>query len=213
MRRVHVDSGAPQRDAIAEAAKWIAQGRVVAIPTDTLYGLAVDPFRADAVARVFEVKLRAADRALPLIAADVAQIAQQIGALSPLAQRLADRYWPGPLTMLLPAPLSLAADVSAGTGVVGVRVPAHDIARAVCAACGRVVTATSANTSGLPPTADPDVVEATLGGRVDFLLDAGPSPGGPPSTIVDVTSAEPRLVRAGAISWDEIQTWLHTARA
>ncbi len=213
MRRVHVDPGAPQRDAIAEAAKWIVQGRVVAIPTDTLYGLAVDPFRADAVARAFEVKGRAVERALPLIAADVAQITLQIGALSPLAQQLADRYWPGPLTMLLPAPPSLAADVSAGTGAVGVRVPAHEIARAICAACGRVVTATSANTSGMPATASPDAVEETLGGRIDFLLDAGPSPGGPPSTIVDVTSAEPRLVRAGAISWDEIQRWLQTVRA
>jgi len=210
---VRVDPGAPQRDAIAEAAKWIVLGRVVAIPTDTLYGLAVDPFRAAAVARAFEVKGRGADRALPLIAADVAQIAQQIGALSPLAQRLADRYWPGPLTMLMPAPQSLAADVSAGTGAVGVRVPADDIARAVCAASGRVVTATSANISGMPPTPDPEVVEATLGGRIDFLLDAGPSPGGPPSTIVDVTSDEPRLIRAGAISWEEIQTWLYTARA
>jgi len=159
------------------------------------------------------VKGRGADRALPLIAADVAQITQQIGALSPLARRLADRYWPGPLTLLMPAPHSLAADVSAGTGTVGVRVPAQDIARAVCAASGRVVTATSANISGMPPTPDPEVVEATLGGRIDFLLDAGPSPGGPPSTIVDVTSDEPRLIRAGAISWDEIQTWLYTARA
>src|SRR6266545_1218586 len=122
MRRVMVDPDAPQRDAIAEAAKWIAQGRVVALATDTLYGLAADPFRADAVARVFDVKGRAADRALPLIASGVEQVVAQIGALSSLATRLADRYWPGPLTLLLPAPAALARDVTGGTGKVGVRV-------------------------------------------------------------------------------------------
>src|SRR6266542_2329826 len=108
MRRVFVDPGAPQRDAIDEAAKWIRAGSVVAIPTDTLYGLAADPFNADAVARVFDVKGRAADRALALIAADQAQVVSQLGPLSPLAARLADRYWPGPLTLLVPAPGALA---------------------------------------------------------------------------------------------------------
>ncbi len=213
MRRVMVDPDAPQRDAIAEAAKWIAQGRVVALATDTLYGLAADPFRADAVARVFDVKGRAADRALPLIASGVEQVVAQIGALSSLATRLADRYWPGPLTLLLPAPAALARDVTGGTGKVGVRVPAYAIARDVCAVSGRVITATSANRSGEPPTADPDAVERLLGDRVDFLLDTGPARGGAPSTIVDVTGAAPLLVRPGAISWDEIQAWLYTARA
>jgi L-threonylcarbamoyladenylate synthase len=208
-----VDPDAPQRDAIAEAAKWIAQGRVVALATDTLYGLAADPFRADAVARVFDVKGRAADRALPLIASGVEQVVAQIGVLPPLAERLADRYWPGPLTLLLPAPAALARDVTGGTGKVGVRVPAYDIARDVCAVSGRLITATSANRSGEPPTADPDEVERTLGDRVEFLLDTGPARGGAPSTIVDVTGAAPRLVRPGAISWDEIQAWLYTARA
>ena len=213
MRRVRVDPGAPQRDAIAEAASWIARGKVVAIPTDTFYGLAVDPFRPDAVARVFEIKGRSADRALPLIAADVAQVTRLVGPLSLLAQRLADHYWPGPLTLLVPTPMGLARGVTGGTGRVGVRVPAHDIARAVCAACDRMVTATSANISGAASTSDPDAVERALGDRLDFLLDPGFTPGGAPSTIVDVTGAEPLLVRAGAISWDEIHAWLNTARA
>src|SRR4029453_12926001 len=136
MRRVVVDREAPQRDAIDEAAKWIRAGYVVAIPTDTLYGLAADPFSAAAVARVFDVKGRAADRALPLIAADVAQIASSLGRLSEIATRLADRFWPGPLTLLLPAPRQLAREVSGETGTVGVRVPADAIARAGCAAGG-----------------------------------------------------------------------------
>jgi L-threonylcarbamoyladenylate synthase len=91
-----------------------------------------------------------------------------------------------------------------------VRVPAHDVARAICAAAGRPITATSANVSGEPATPDPDQVERTLGGRLDLLIDAGATPGGAPSTIVDVTGADPALVRAGAISWDDIQAWLHS---
>ena len=213
MRRVFVDPGAPQRDAIDEAARWIRLGSIVAMPTDTLYGLAADPFNAAAVARIFAVKGRAAARALPLVAADAAQIARHLGPLPDLAVRLAGHFWPGPLTMLMPAARQLARDVSGGTGKVGVRVPADEIARAVCTACGHPVTATSANVTGEPAPATPDDVERTLGDRIEFLLDAGPTRGGAPSTIVDVTGGEPQLVRAGAISWDEIYAWLYTARA
>lgn len=212
MRRVFVDPGAPQRDAIQEAAMWIRRGGVIALPTDTLYGLAVDPFSADAVGRVYAVKGRDANRAVPLIAADTAQVIAHFGPLSPPAAVLAERFWPGPLTLLVGAVPRLAPDVTGGTGAVGVRVPAHDVARAVCAACGHPVTATSANRSGEPATADPEAVERALGERLDFLLDAGVTPGGAPSTIVDVTAADPRLVRAGAISWDDVRACLNTGR-
>jgi L-threonylcarbamoyladenylate synthase len=208
MRRVFVDPGAPQRDALNEAAKWIRAGGVVAIPTDTLYGLAVDPFNAAAVERVFSIKGRAAERALPLIAADRAQIAAHLGRLSDAAERLAERFWPGPLTLLLDAPRTLAKDVTGGTGRVGVRVPDDGVARAICHAVGLPVTATSANISGQPPSSDPDEVERTLGARIDLLIDAGPTRGGPPSTIADVTKRPPELVRAGAIGWDEIRACL-----
>src|ERR1043166_756263 len=177
MRRVFVDPGAPQRDAIDEAATWIRRGRVIAIPTDTLYGLAADPFSADAVARVFAVKGRAAERALPLIAADAAQIVSHLGPLPVLAQQLGDRFWPGPLTIVMPATAALARDVTGGTGTVGVRVPADPIARSVCTACGHPVTATSANLSGEPAPATPDEGEKTLGDRIEFLLDAGATRG------------------------------------
>jgi L-threonylcarbamoyladenylate synthase len=211
MRRVFVDPESPQRDAIEEAATWILAGGLVALPTDTLYGLAADPFSTTAVARVFAVKGRAAERALPLIASDAAQIAVHLGRLSPAAEQLAARFWPGPLTLLIAAPPALARDVTGGTGKVGVRVPADDVARRICAVCARPITATSANLSGEPATADPDQVERTLGDRIDLLIDAGPTRGGAPSTIVDVTGAEPVLVRAGAISWEEISACLHNA--
>jgi L-threonylcarbamoyladenylate synthase len=212
VRRVFVDPAAPQRDAIEEAAKWIVNGGVVAIPTDTLYGLAADPFSPAAVARVFAVKGRGGDRALPLIAADFAQAALHLGRLSETGERLAQRYWPGPLTLLVAAPRALASDVHGGTGKVGVRVPRDEVARAICRAVGTPITATSANVSGAGATADPGDVERALGSRIDLLVDAGPTPGGPPSTIVDATQTPPALVRAGAIEWDEIQTWLHSGR-
>jgi L-threonylcarbamoyladenylate synthase len=213
MRRVFVDPGAPQRDALQEAAKWIRTGGLVALPTDTFYGLAADPFHAAAVARVFTVKGRMADRGLPLIAVDADQVVARLGPLPPAGRRLAERFWPGPLTLLVPAPAALASGVTGGTGRVGVRVPAHRIARAICRGAGGPVTATSANRSGRPASADPGDVERTLGDDVDLLIDAGPTPGGAPSTIVDVTVPVPRLVRAGAVPWDEIQAWLNLDRA
>ena len=199
MRRVAADA-----EGVAAAAAAIRSGLVVAIPTDTLYGLAVDPFRDDAVARVFDAKGRPSARAVPLIAADTEQVAANLGSLSAVARRLADAFWPGPLTLLLDAPVALAPMVTAGTGRVGVRVPAHATARALCRACAMPLTATSANLSDRPPTDDPDEVARTLSSRIELLLDGGRTPGGPPSTIVDVTAEMPRLVRPGAVEWDRV---------
>lgn len=204
MIRRSIDPVSPDPAVLAEASRIISSGGLVALPTDTLYGLAVDPFRAAAVARVFAAKGRSAERALPLIGADADQIEQAFGALPPLARPLASRFWPGPLTILLAAPAALSAEVTGGTGRVGVRVPAHHVARALCRACASLLTATSANVSGEPSSDDPNEVERTIGGRIDLLLDAGRTRGGPPSTIVDVTGSAPRLVRAGAIGWDEV---------
>lgn len=203
MRRVTVDPARPSPEALAVAADALRRGGVVAMPTDTLYGLAADPFDERAVAAVFRLKGRPDDRAVPLVAADPDQVTAWVGALGPIGQRLASRFWPGPLTLLLRAPSTLAPAVSAGTGQVGVRVPAHAVTRALCAAAGRPLTATSANRSGQPPTADPAAVALALP-DVDVLLDAGSAPGGPPSSIVDVGGERPTLVRPGAVAWEEI---------
>jgi L-threonylcarbamoyladenylate synthase len=159
------------------------------------------------VARLFVAKGRPAERAIPLIAADEAQVERHLGALAPLARRLATHFWPGPLTLLVAAPDALAAEISGGTSRVGVRVPAHAVARGLCHAAHSVLTATSANVSGQPAADRADAVAAALGGRIDLLLDAGPTAGGAPSTIVDVDGDELRLVRAGAIRWEEIEAW------
>lgn len=202
--RIIVSADAPDHELIGRAASLLGRGAVAAVPTDTLYGLAADPFSATAVQRIFSIKDRAQERALPLVASNLQQVESRIGVLTPLARRLAERYWPGPLTLVVPAPATIAAEVIGTNATVGVRVPAHAVTRALCEACGSPLTATSANISGQPPTNDPDVVWQTLGDRIDVLVDAGCTPGGPPSTIVDVTGDVPGLIRAGAISWDSV---------
>lgn len=181
----------------------------MAIPTDTLYGLAADPFSRSAVGRIFTIKGREGRQALPLVAADEHQVQTTLGALPPLAKRLAELFWPGPLTLVIPAPTALAPEALGGGTTVAVRVPAHAVTRALCAQLGRPLTATSANYSGEPPSADPDVVWSVLAPAIDALVDAGRTPGGPASTIVDATNAEPRLVREGAIAWDDVQSALN----
>jgi len=208
MRRVAIDAQRPDAASLQEAAAVIKAGGIVAMPTDTLYGLAADPFSTAAVERVFAAKGRAAERALPLVAADIAQVEEQLGALPPDGRRLAAAYWPGPLTLLLPRPSTMPEAVTGGLAHVGVRVPAHAVARDLCRACGCLLTATSANPSGAPASADPDDVERSMGEGVALLLDAGLTPGGPPSTIVNVSGDVIRLVRPGAIPWEEVQACL-----
>lgn len=208
MERLVIDPLRPDLSLVARAAAVIRAGGLVAFPTDTLYGLAADPFSASAVRRVFDAKGRPADRSVPLVAADAAQVASQIGPQTSTARRLADRFWPGPLTILMRAPGGMAADVSSGTGKVGVRVPAHAVARELCRSAESVLVATSANPSGSAATTNPDEVAASIGASIDMLIDSGPTPGGQPSTIVDATGDEVQLVRAGAIPWEVIDTCL-----
>jgi len=205
MKRIVVDPVRPDPTALADAAATLREGGVVAIPTDTLYGLAADPWNAAAVAKVFAIKGRPDDRALPLVAANVDQVEQWLGAMNPMARRLAQRFWPGPLTLVMRAPDALAPGVTAGGTTVGVRVPSHAVARALCARFERLVTATSANISGQAATDDPETVAETLASRLDLLLDSGTTPGGPASTVVDLAHGEIRLIREGAVSWKDVK--------
>jgi L-threonylcarbamoyladenylate synthase len=191
------------------AVEVIRSGGLVAIPTDTLYGLAADPFNAKAVDRVFAAKGRAEAQAVALVASDAAQVLACLGPLTPMARRLADHFWPGPLTILMLASAALAPGVSAGTGLVGVRVPDHRVTRDLCRLASLPLVATSANRSGTPASHDPDDVAAAFGDSIDVLVDSGPTPGGPPSTIVDATGVSPRLIRAGAIPLERIEQCLH----
>lgn len=205
MTRIVVDPHLPAADAIAQAAALIQRGGTVVIPTDTFYGVAADPRNAQAVRRIFSAKGRPDGRPLLLVAADLEQVERVVGAVSAGARRLAQSFWPGPLTMLFRAPSGLAEAVTAGSGRVGIRVPAHAATRAVCAAAGFAVTATSANLSGEPATGDPAALSASLLAEVDALLDGGATPGGGASTIVDVVDTAPRLIRDGVIPWPQVE--------
>ena len=188
---------------VVRACVLLRAGGVVAYPTDTFYGLAADPRNPNAVARLFAIKGRAGGQAIPLIAADRQQAAQA-AQFDDRALRLAEAFWPGPLSLVLPANGVISQDARAADGTIAVRVPASEPARAIARAFGFCITATSANLSGGEALASAADVTAALGGAVDLVLDAGDTPGGAPSTLVDVRGETPRLVRAGAIAWDRV---------
>jgi L-threonylcarbamoyladenylate synthase len=212
-RRLRVDPAADPATlaaALAEAADAIRRGAVVAYPTETVYGLAADPAREDAVAAVFAAKGRAEGEALPLIAADVAAVSRLAGAWSEAHARLAAAFWPGPLTLVVPLrPGVVATGVSAGRADVAVRVSSHPLARALAASTpSGLITATSANRSGSPPSSTADAVAAALGDTIAVIVDGGATPGGPASTIVDVSDGPPRLIRPGPVPFDRVLDFL-----
>ncbi len=204
MRRLIIDAGCPDTDALNQAARILTDGGIVAYPTDTLYGLAVDPRNDAAVRKLFEAKGRPTDRAVPLVACDERQVIEQVGPLSDRSMRLARTFWPGPLSLIVPALASLAPSVHGSTGRVAVRVPNHVVARALARVAGHPLTATSANPSGVEAPSNADAVARTMAGVIDILLDAGPSPGGLPSTVVDATTDPPILLRGGALPWERV---------
>ncbi len=191
----------PPPDAMAEAARVLAEGWPVGLPTDTVYGLAVDPFQPGAAERVFEAKRRPRDVNLPVLVAGLHQARMLAGTMSDEALVLIEQFWPGPLTVVVRSRPGLAASLS-DDGTVGMRCPAHPVARVVCTAAGPVAT-TSANLHGEPPLVSAEEVAAAFGASVPVVLDGGPCTG-LPSTVVDCTTPEPRLLRLGAVTWDEV---------
>lgn len=193
----------PDSAAIDRAAAIVRGGGVVAYPTDTFYGLAVDPRRDDAVRKLFAVKGRDSSAAIPVIAADLEQ-ARRAGAFGDAEERLTRAFWPGPLSVVIPAAPSLSRLLLGGRDTIAIRVPADAVARALAASFGECITATSANVSGSAPATSAAEIIQTLSGRVDAVLDGGAVHGGLPSTIVEMGTHGPTLVRPGAIAWDRV---------
>ena len=196
-------------DPVRDAADWIRHGGVVVFPTETFYGLAVDPRQPDAVAAVFDLKGRPTGMALPLVASSLGQVETLVGTLRGANARLAAEFWPGPLSLVLDAPASIAPAVHGGTHTVAIRVPAHPMARALAEACGHPLTATSANRSGEPPVEDLTGIPLIAADRRVVVLDGGRTPGGAPSTIVDARVTPVRIVRNGAVPSDRVLRSIH----
>jgi L-threonylcarbamoyladenylate synthase len=180
------------------AAGILRRGGLVAFPTETVYGLGADATDAAAVRRIFAAKGRPADNPLIVHVADPEGVGE-VARLTPLARDLTRRFWPGPLTVVVPALASVPPEVRAGLPTVAVRCPGHALARALIRAAGTPVAAPSANLSGRPSPTTAEAVLEDLDGRVDAVLDGGPCPRGIESTVVDCTGERPRILRLGAL--------------
>ena len=199
-----VDPANPQRSAIQAAVRQLIEGRLLAYPTETLYGLGADPRQPAALERLFRAKGRSTEHSVPLVAGSRKQIEAHVGRLSPLGHRLADAFWPGPLTLVIPAHPTLSSRLLGGRNSVAVRVPGHPVARSLAVELGHPITSTSANRSGAPAARTAaDAVDA-LGPELAVVLDGGVTGGGAPSTIVDVQTSVPVLLRAGKVPWDRV---------
>ena len=193
----------PPEDSLAEAARALAEGWPVAIPTDTVYGLAVDPFRPGATDRLFDAKRRPRDVNLPVLVTGREQALLLATAVPDGALALMERFWPGPLTIVVPSRPDLAADLGEDEATVGVRCPGHPVPRALCRVAGPLAT-TSANLHGQPTLPTAEEVVAVFGSTVPVVLDGGTCQGRP-STVVDCTGQEPKLLREGRVSWDDVR--------
>jgi len=196
-----------QEKAIDAAARAISKGLLLVMPTDTVYGIAADAFDADAVRRLLAAKGRERDMPPPVLIGDIDTVDALMVGLPDYARTLIQKCWPGPLTIVGKQQESLQWDLGDTFGTVAVRVPRHDLARDILRRTGPLAVS-SANLTGQPAATTAEDAEEMLGDRVRALIDAGPTPGVTPSTIIDVTTDRPRLLRKGALAVSELDTLL-----
>ena len=203
---LHIHPDNPEPELIDIVVKSLNAGNVVALPTDTFYGLAVDPVNLRAVDRIYDIKTRARHKPLSLLIAEVEQAYELARSLDTAFDRLAEKFWPGPLTIVVKAGGKLPLRVTANTGNLALRVPEAAIPRAVVARLGLPITATSANLSGMPECAYASAVRDQLGDKLPLIIDGGPTPRTQPTTIVDLSGGGNSwmILREGAIPTHEI---------
>ena len=211
-RVIDVDANTPEPDRVHEAAVVLTCGGLVAFPTETVYGLGAHALDASAVARVFAAKGRPATDPVIVHLADAQELPRVAREIPALAFQLADRFWPGPLTLILQKHASVPDSVTAGLTTVGVRVPAHPVALALIRVADVPVAAPSANRFSRPSPTRAEHVLADLGDRIDVLLDAGPTTIGVESTILDLTTTPPVIRRPGGVTLEQLREFIPDVR-
>ena len=197
--RMHPDE--PEADRVRYVVRCLQQGQVVGVPTDTFYGLAVDPVNLRAVESIYEIKSRLKQKPLSLLVADVSQAYELARDLGPNFDKLAERFWPGPLTVIVRASSRLPLRSTANTGNVALRIPDAAIPRAIVEAFGLPITATSANLQNAPECTYAACVRDQIGDRIPLIVDGGPTGRSLPTTIVDLSHGDDRwqILREGAV--------------
>jgi L-threonylcarbamoyladenylate synthase len=195
---LRVDATRPAPESLARAAANLRSGGLVAFPTETFYGLAAAALDAGAVRAIFALKGRPESKPVLLLVDSVA-MAEAVAEVGEVARDLMSRYWPGALTLVLPARDRVPTEVTAGTGTVGLRLSAHPVARGLVRALGAPITAPSANPAGAAPATSAAAVLAYFPDGLDLVLDGGATAGGPASTVLDVRFEPPRVIREGAV--------------
>jgi L-threonylcarbamoyladenylate synthase len=195
-------------EALSEAVAVLRRGGVVAYPTDTVYGLAVDAINVEAIARLYAVKGRPDAKALPLIIGDIGQLVQVVASVPSQAEKLMAAFWPGPLTLLFEPHAALPARLRGESPRIGVRWPAAVLSQQLARGLGRAITATSANCSDAPAALSAAEVVKQLGISVDLILDGGRAEGSEVSTVLDVVTTPPRIRRFGKVSPQAIEAVL-----
>jgi len=191
---------------IEKAVRLLRDGGVIAYPTETFYGLAVDGQNEGAIEKIFRVKGRAFRNPIALIIGDEKPLDGLVTAISPIGRLLADTFWPGPLTLVMQAKTTISPRLTAGSGKIGIRVSSHPLAKALAIAFGGAITATSANLSGAPECRTAQEVLDQLKDSIDAIIDGGLTPGGAGSTFVDVTTDPLIILREGAVPAELIRS-------
>lgn len=189
-----------EENVVADAAAIISRGGVIAYPTETIYGLGADATNEQAIRRIFDIKGRDFTNPISVIIGNLPDIHPLVGYIPDVARILMDAFWPGPLTIVFDATEEVSPLLTAGTGRIGIRLTGHEGARKIAQRTGKPITATSANRSGAPECSSAEEVALEIGSKLDAIIDLGQTEGKAGSTIVDVTSHPPRILREGAIS-------------
>jgi L-threonylcarbamoyladenylate synthase len=202
-KTVIIDTALPG-PAFSRCREAIRSGGLVVYPTDTFYALGADPNNAVAVKRLFNVKSRQTDQPILLLIQDARDVPRWAAEITPQAEALMKKYWPGPLTLVFKAKPGVLRELTAGTGTIGIRVPGNELTRQLLAYLGTALTGTSANLSGEQSLETAEQAMNAIGPLVDCVFDGGRTAGGKPSTIVDVSTGEPKVIREGAIPSREL---------